>query len=272
MANEYDWSSLIAPALGAGASLWGGGNEASTAGNALASQQAGADRASEALQPYIQQGQRAAGLLGSEDISKLPGYQRGLGQGTSAINRQAAARGNFNSGNRYKALEQFGVDYDASKTGERQNQLVPLLQLGSNAANSMGNIQTGMANAQARSQIAQSNSKQSGLTNALDLASKYLTSKNGAGQTNAQGLVSGLGSVGSAIGSGVKSLWDSYNSGGEQPQYADDGALAGSPYTGSGNTLESLLGGGGYSGSGGEDYWSSYNPQQNNTDYSYLDY
>lgn len=192
---DFDWGGLLGAGLGAAASVYAAKQNSNAAREALQPQQQAVQQVTANQTPYLNIGNQAAALLGNEDISKLPGYQRGLGQGTSAINRRAAATGGFNSGNRYKALEQFGIDYDQSKTNERQSQLMQLLGVGQGAANNIGNVQTGYANSAARSGISQNNSNMSGLTGALDLASKYLTSKGSNGQTGFSNVSSGLSNL-----------------------------------------------------------------------------
>lgn len=230
MADSFDWGSLIGPALGAGASLWAGNKLANTAQSALGSQQQGANAASTALQPYLQAGQNAAGALASGDVTQLPGYQSGLDAGQAAINRAAAARGNFFSGNALKAAGKYATDYNNQFNTQRQNQLIQLLGMGQNAANQYGNLQTGLGNAGAAANIAGSNSRMSGIDNALNLASQYLTSKTGPNNTGPS-----VGSqIFSGIGSGLSSLFGNSGGSGYTPTtQADNTSFIPGNYSGS---------------------------------------
>lgn len=222
MADSFDWGSLVGPALGAGASLWAGNQNANTAQGALGSQTQGAANAGAALQPYMQVGQNAANLLNNEDITKLPGYQSGLDAGQAAINRKAAATGNYFSGNALKAASKYATDYNTQATQQRQNQLTQLLGQGRAAATQYGADQMGLGNTQAASNISQNNSKMSGIGSALDLASEYLTSKNSSGRSNGSALGSLIGGGLSSLGSGISSLWGNGGSSGYSPTTGAD--------------------------------------------------
>lgn len=185
---DFDWGGLLGSAIGAGASLYSANQGKKAAQNAYGQQQAAASQASNAYSPYAQAGQNALSLLNNEDITKLPGYQGGLDAGLGAINRNAAARGLANSGNRLKALTKYGIDYNTQQTSQRQNQLMQLINSGQNAAGNQAGIYAGLGNAGGASSIAQSNSSMGGLEGALGLASKYLTSKGSNGNSNGTNL------------------------------------------------------------------------------------
>jgi len=92
-------------------------------------------------------------------LQNQPGYQFGLNQGQTAIDRSAAGRGGLYSGATLKALERFGQDYAGSKLGETYNRLASVAGLGQTAV--AGTNQAGM---NAGNQISAS---QQGLGNAL---------------------------------------------------------------------------------------------------------
>jgi hypothetical protein len=92
-------------------------------------------------------------------LQNQPGYQFGLNQGQTALDRSAASRGGLYSGATLKALERFGQDYAGSKLGETYNRLASVAGLGQTAV--AGTNQAGM---NAGNQISAS---QQGLGNAL---------------------------------------------------------------------------------------------------------
>lgn len=56
-----------------------------------------------------------------EDLENEPGYQFGLSEGNKAIERAAAARGRYDSGDTLKALTRFGSDYASTKFDDAFN-------------------------------------------------------------------------------------------------------------------------------------------------------
>jgi hypothetical protein len=113
------------------------------------------------------------------DLQNDPGYQFGLNQGNTAIERSAAARGGLYSGATMKALQKYGQDYAGTKFNEAFNRhqatndssfnrlasLAGLGQTGSsqianagmNAANMAGQYGIQGANAQAAAGMNQAN-------------------------------------------------------------------------------------------------------------------
>lgn len=113
------------------------------------------------------------------------GYQFGLGQGTQALERSAAARGGLYSGATMKALQRYGQDYAGTKFNEafnrnqatndsRFNRLASLAGLGQagssqvaaagqNYANNVGNNLIGVGNVNAANQINQGNQLSNGV-------------------------------------------------------------------------------------------------------------
>lgn len=85
-------------------------------------------------------------LANPNDVSKLPGYQFGLDQGTRALNAGAAANGMTYSGAQGKALTRYGQDYAGTKLNESYNRLANLAGLGQVATNSNTMAGTNYAN------------------------------------------------------------------------------------------------------------------------------
>lgn len=192
---DFDWTSLIAPAIGAGVAAYSASQNKKAADRALEAQQSAGAQIGASYAPYTGVGADAAARLGDEDITKLPGYQSGLDAGQSAINRAAAARGQFFSGNALKAATKYGIDYNAGKTAERENQLMRLLGVGQGATNANAGYTAGLGNAAAASGISKANSSNSGLAGALGTLGSYLTSKNDNGRSNASNIYDSLKSV-----------------------------------------------------------------------------
>ena len=112
---------------------------------------------------------RDLGKVGTQGITNLlqnpnsikndPGYQFGLDQGQTAIDRSAAGRGSLYSGATLKALDRFGQDYGGTKLNEGLQRYSNAAQLGatgtsasqaggSNYANQTGANLSGLAGAQ----------------------------------------------------------------------------------------------------------------------------
>jgi hypothetical protein len=107
-------------------------------------------------------------LLGSpEGITKQPGYQFGMDQGTRALNSGAAARGMTYSGAAGKALTRYGQDYAGTKLDQSYNRLANIAGLGQvgsannmNYGNQVSQNQLGVGNARAGSSLYQGNAWQ----------------------------------------------------------------------------------------------------------------
>lgn len=98
-------------------------------------------------------------------VTKQPGYQFGIREGTNALENSASARGMTYSGAQAKALQQFGNDYGTSKIDQTYNRLSNLAGIGQvgnsqagaagmNYANQVGANNIGIGNAQAAGAIA----------------------------------------------------------------------------------------------------------------------
>lgn len=135
-----------------------------------------------------------------EDLQNDPGYQFGLEQGTTALERGAAARGGLYSGATMKALQRYGQDYagtqfdDAFNRNRAQQDAVfgryaslaglgqvgssQLANAGQNYANSMGNNLIGLANYQGAQGVGQANQLSNGFN---QLAAWAMNSNGGRG-------------------------------------------------------------------------------------------
>jgi hypothetical protein len=134
-------------------------------------------------EPYRKAGTSAltqiqALLKNPNRVTKQPGYQFGIDQGTNALENSASARGMTYSGAQAKALQQFGNDYGTSKIDQTYNRLSNIAGLGQvgvnpvsgmNYANNVGSNMLGVGNAQAAAQIA----KGSAYGNALNAGLAY---------------------------------------------------------------------------------------------------
>ena len=123
-------------------------------------------------------------------VTKDPGYQFGMSEGTKAIDRSAAGKGGLYSGATLKALTRYGSDFAGTKLDQSYNRLSNVAGLGQVATSS--NTQAGV---NAGNNIS---ANQIGVGNALAGASLY----NGANMSNA------IGSVGRGVYNyGQKSGW-----------------------------------------------------------------
>lgn len=127
----------------------------------------------------------------ADPVAQL-GFEYGLNQGTSAINKRAAAMGGYDSGATLKALTRFGNDYGNTKANESYNRFVNnqtnlfnrlsglsgtgqqsanfVGAAGANMASNVGNLYAGMGNARGAASIAQGNAWSNalgGVANAL---------------------------------------------------------------------------------------------------------
>jgi hypothetical protein len=124
------------------------------------------------------------------DLVNEPGYQFGLQQGQTALDRRAQGAGNYFSGAALKGAARFGTDYASTKYGDAYNRdastkrqqfdfLNGTSTSGQNAATQTANSGTAMAgqiganttamgNAAGASQIAQGNALSGGINNAVN--------------------------------------------------------------------------------------------------------
>lgn len=127
------------------------------------------------------------------DITKDPGYQFALEQGTNAINVGDASQGTLRSGNRLTELEKYGTGLAAQYEGQFRNE--NLASLGALA--NMGGLSSS-------SPAAAGNDIISGFTGGTNLQNSGL---NGLlGQLLGGGNTGGIGSLLASLGGGLSSL------------------------------------------------------------------
>lgn len=178
----------------AGAAVVGGviaSNSASSAANkqadsskaALGEQQREFDINQQNYAPYLAAGKNALGQLQtgintpitSADVMADPGYQFGLNQGMTALDRKIAAMGGRVSGAALKQADRYATDYATSgwnaayqRGQDRLNRLASLAGIGQTAtngsalagqssANAISNLISGQGNASAAATMAQGN-------------------------------------------------------------------------------------------------------------------
>jgi len=196
--------------------------------NALGSQQTALSNVTAAQQPYQEAGAAAANNLTNilqgpgfqaptlAQAQQTPGYQFTLGQGTAAINQNAAANGNLLSGNTGTALENYGQglasttyqqDYNNALSAYQTNANTALqgTQLGENSTGQLGNANLSVANMATNTDLTGAQQQAQQLNNAAAArASGYLGSANAwsnAAGGMAGGLAGGLGNLDTTGGS-----------------------------------------------------------------------
>lgn len=186
--------------LGAGASIYGAGLQADAANNASGVQQHMFDTTTQNLAPWMNQGQVSLKQLGQQfgkvsspgnqpfDLSKFqasPAYNFNLEQGMNAINKGAAARGNFYAP---QTLQDLGKFAQGTASNEFQN--------------SFGNYNTNQNNLFSRLQTlsgggqnAAANLGALGAQTAGQIGGNMI----GAGNANAAGIVGATNAVGGGV-------------------------------------------------------------------------
>jgi hypothetical protein len=169
----------------------------------------------------LQDGGEYSRSFGLADFDADPGRLYRLSQGEQGINRAAAARGGWNSGATLKALARFNSDLASQEYGNaysrfntdrttKFNRNATMAGYGQTANSAVGNAGT-----QAYGQIANA-----GQNNA-QLQGRALQD---AGEARASGYVGAT----NALGSGIKSIFDSY----QQSQYLKPGGTSGTSSNG----------------------------------------
>lgn len=193
----FGLSAAAAAAVGAGVATVGSALIGSDASRRASNQQTDAsNRSSDLQQQQYEQtrtdnvplldarnnalSQIQALLANPGGITKDPGYQFGMDQGTRAINSGAASRGMTYSGAAGKALARYGSDYAGTKLDQTYNRLSNLAglgqvgannnqQAGMNYANNVGSNMMGAANVNAAAGMSNANR----MGNALNQVSAY---------------------------------------------------------------------------------------------------
>lgn len=158
-------------------------SQAQSTADAIAEQRRQYDTTRADYSPYREAGLTALGQYQNEmntpvstaDVMSDPGYQWGLTQGQTALDRKTAAAGGRVSGAALKAAAQYGNDYATTKydaayqrRSDRLNRLAALAGIGqtatagtasagSNASTNTSNLISSQGNASAASTMAQGN-------------------------------------------------------------------------------------------------------------------
>lgn len=160
----------------------------------------------------------------NDDPVYQSGLQFGLNEGTKGLNRQAAAGGNFLSGETLKALTRFGNDYGSTKANESYNRYTndqtnaynklagisdtgqtsanQIAQQGAYTANSVGNNLMGAGNARASGYLAQGNALQGGINQGISAWNNRSSPYNNWAQSNS--------GVMNSTGLSANELWSAF--------------------------------------------------------------
>lgn len=174
--------------------------QANASANAIAEQQREFDRNQANQQPYLDAGKAALGQYQTEinkpttaaDVmANDPGYQFGLDQGQTALDRKIAAMGGRVSGAALKATDQYATNYATTgynsayqRSQDRLNRLAALAGIGQTATqasaasgqastNAMTGLLTSQGDASAAASLAQGNIWGNAGNQLAALASRY---------------------------------------------------------------------------------------------------
>lgn len=119
--------------------------------------------------PYREAGYNALASMGNllqdpSQITKTPGYDFRMGEGTKAIDRSAAARGLLGSGATGKALTRYGQDYATGEFNNTWNRLASLAGVGQTATQNTANSGNQAASGVGSSYLAGGQARASGYT------------------------------------------------------------------------------------------------------------
>lgn len=169
--------------IGSNATSNAADTQAASTAAGIAEQQRQFDLTRSDYAPFRAAGTQALGQLQTDintpvtsaDVMSDPGYQFGLDQGTTALNRRIAASGGRISGAALKAASRFGTDYASTGYGaayqrreDRLNRLAALAGIGqtstagsaaagSSSANAISGLLSSQGDASGAAQIAQGN-------------------------------------------------------------------------------------------------------------------
>jgi hypothetical protein len=179
----------------------GANAQANATKTALGEQQREFDTNQANQQPYLDAGKTALGQYQADinkqptaaDVMSTPGYQFGLDQGQTALDRKIAAMGGRVSGAALKGADRYATDYATTgynsayqRSQDRLNRLAALAGIGQTATNAsaasgqastnaMTSLLTNQGDATAASTLAQSNIWGNTGNQLAALAGKYFT-------------------------------------------------------------------------------------------------
>lgn len=168
------------------------------------------------LSPFRTTGTNALNTIANMNPSNAaswegPGYQFQMQQGENALSSQAAAAGNYGSGNMGNALQQFGQGMGANAYQQAWNNQFNLAGMGENAAAQTGTFGANAASTVGANTIVAGQATGTGVTNAAG----YQTQ----GMMNLYNMImSGIGTptgslAGNALSSGANAGFDALFSG-----------------------------------------------------------
>ncbi len=213
--------SIISGIISSDASKSAANTQAAAANNATAVEQAQYQQTRGDLAPYMAEGKIGLDQLNQlmadpSSVTKMPGYQFQMQQGTDAIQNSAAAGGL--TGNTLKALDSYGQGVASSSYGNLWQQLYQMANLGQTSAAGVGNIGAstaaniggniiGAGNAQAAGTVGAASAINSGVSNGLQNWLLYSSMQNGGGGSGGAS-VPGYANVGAGWGPSDYSLSD----------------------------------------------------------------
>ncbi len=211
---------ILGGVISSDASKSAANTQANAANNATAVEQAQYQQTRGDLAPYMAEGKIGLDQLNAlmkdpSSVTKMPGYQFQLQQGTDAIQNSASAGGL--TGNTLKALDSYGQGLASSSYGNLWQQLYQMANLGQTSAAGVGNIGAstaaniggniiGAGNASAAGQVGSASAINSGVSNGLQ--NYLLLNAMNNGGSGSGGNVPGYSAVGQGWGSTDYSLSD----------------------------------------------------------------
>lgn len=175
--------------VGATGSVIAGGEQASAANNATATQLQMYNQTRQDLAPFTQAGtgavsqlQQLLGLTGggaqaASALAQYPGYQFTMDQGVQALDRSAASKGLLLSGGQLKDVTAYGQGLASTQYQNAVANISSLASLGENAGANTGNIGSSLAQGAASAQLAAGTANASGIAGATNQIGGLLTNQ-----------------------------------------------------------------------------------------------
>lgn len=111
-------------------------------------------------------------------LTKLPGYQFRLDQGTKALGNAASAQGLTNSGSQLKALTRYGQDYATGIYDDYLNRLSSMAGLGQSTSNSMASNAQQLGTSLGNNALSAGNARASGYAGQANAWTNALSNSN----------------------------------------------------------------------------------------------
>jgi hypothetical protein len=176
--GDFNWTSLLGPALQAGGAVVGANATKSAANDQLQA----AREAQAMFAPWIQAGGwgigQAANMLGKNGpdaaaaaFQQDPGYQFRVQEGENALTRAASANGTLGSGKYLKDAMAYNQGQASQEFGNSFNRLLGVAGMGQTATGSGADYLTQGANASAAGKIGGASAINNGLTQGYSMYS-----------------------------------------------------------------------------------------------------